>query len=210
MEVRKQKMNEKFFELPEEKQKRIINAGFHVFAENSYKKSPVSEIAEAAGISKSLLFFYFRNKKELYLFLWKKTEELVQSALAGASFDPDEDIFERMYESLTVKASLLSEYPDIFRFSLKAYYEQDPEVKDEIRRVVEPYTALETNRVMPSFDPKDFKDGLNLKLMYQDVYLASEGYLWRMSQKKNADLETVLKDLREMTDFWKKTYLKSE
>lgn len=208
MEVRKQKMNEKFFELPEEKQTRIINAGFHVFSENSYKKSPVSEIADAAGISKSLLFFYFRNKKELYLFLWKKTEELVKNALASASFDPDESIFERMYESLKVKASLLAEYPDIFRFSLKVYYEQDPEVKDEIRSVVEPYTAIDTNQAMPSFDPKDFKDGTDLKLMYQDVYLASEGYLWRMSQKKNADLETVLKDLREMTDFWKKTYLK--
>lgn len=30
----------------------------------------MSEIADAAGISKSLLFHYFRNKKELYLFLW--------------------------------------------------------------------------------------------------------------------------------------------
>ena len=63
-------MNEKFFALPEEKQHTIINAGFRVFAQNSYKKSPVREIAEAAGISKSLLFHYFHNKKELYLFLW--------------------------------------------------------------------------------------------------------------------------------------------
>ena len=32
----------------------------------------MSEIAEAAGISKSLLFHYFHNKKELYMFLWDK------------------------------------------------------------------------------------------------------------------------------------------
>ena len=62
-------MNEKFFHLPEEKQQRILNAGFRVFSQNSYKRSPMSEIAAEAGISKSLLFFYFRNKKELYLFL---------------------------------------------------------------------------------------------------------------------------------------------
>lgn len=64
-------MNEKFFALPKEKQQKIINAGFHVFSKNSYKKSPMSEIAQAAGISKSLLFHYFHNKKELYLFLWE-------------------------------------------------------------------------------------------------------------------------------------------
>lgn len=61
-------INEKFFELPIEKQERIINAGFKVFSQNSYKKSPVSEIADAAGISKSLLFHYFHNKKRIISF----------------------------------------------------------------------------------------------------------------------------------------------
>ena len=49
-------MNPKFFELSPEKQQRILNAGFRVFSENSYRKSPVREVAEAAGISKSRLF----------------------------------------------------------------------------------------------------------------------------------------------------------
>ena len=69
-------MNEKFFSLPEEKQQAIINAGFRVFSQNTYKKSPVSEVAKEAGISKSLLFYYFRNKKELYLFLWDKCAQV--------------------------------------------------------------------------------------------------------------------------------------
>ena len=45
-------MNERFFALPLEKQQAIINAGYGVFAGNSYKNSPMSEIAQAAGISK--------------------------------------------------------------------------------------------------------------------------------------------------------------
>ena len=56
-------MNEKFFSLPQEKQQSILNAGYRVFGRNSYKHSPMSEIADAAGISKSLLFHYFHNKK---------------------------------------------------------------------------------------------------------------------------------------------------
>ena len=48
-------INERFFSLPAEKQQAIINAGYRVFSQNSYKNSPMSEIAEAAGISKSLL-----------------------------------------------------------------------------------------------------------------------------------------------------------
>ena len=56
-------MNDKFYALSKEKQDKIINAGFRVFSKNSYKKSPMNEIAAEAGISKSLLFFYFKNKK---------------------------------------------------------------------------------------------------------------------------------------------------
>ncbi len=59
-------MNERFNNLPKEKQQAIINAGYREFSQNSYKNSPMSEIADAAGICKSLLFHYFRNKKELY------------------------------------------------------------------------------------------------------------------------------------------------
>ncbi len=88
-------MNEKFFALPKSKQEAIINAGFRVFSQNSYKKSPMSEIADAAGISKSLLFHYFYNKRELYLFLWDKCMEITTSSLKeNLSFHSD-DLFER-------------------------------------------------------------------------------------------------------------------
>lgn len=60
-------MNERFFSLPEEKQQAIINAGYRVFSQNSYKNSPMSEIADAAGISKSLLFHYFYNKHVFFV-----------------------------------------------------------------------------------------------------------------------------------------------
>ena len=74
-------MNERFYALPEEKQRRIINAGFRVFANNSYRKSPMSEIAGAAGISKALLFHYFKNKRELYLFLWDQGAQITMKYL---------------------------------------------------------------------------------------------------------------------------------
>ena len=44
-------MNPKFYALSQEKQQQILNAGFRVFSRNSYKKSPMSEIADAAGIN---------------------------------------------------------------------------------------------------------------------------------------------------------------
>ena len=36
----------------------------------------MSEIADAAGVSKSLLFHYFRSKQELYLLLWEYFKQI--------------------------------------------------------------------------------------------------------------------------------------
>lgn len=201
-------MNDKFFALPREKQDRIINAGFHVFSRNSYKKSPVQEIAVEAGISKSLLFFYFRNKKELYLYLWRRVEELVLETLDNSDIAGTKDIFDMMYRSLKIKVALIKDYPDIMNFSVKAYYEDDPDVRDDIRMRVNPYTNLTTNKRMPHLDPKDFKEGLDLGKMYREIYMASEGYLWQVSQQRNINADRVIRDYKEMVDFWRVLFLK--
>lgn len=201
-------MNDKFFALPREKQDRIINAGFHVFSRNSYKKSPVQEIAVEAGISKSLLFFYFRNKKELYLYLWRRVEELVLEIMDNSDIAGTKDIFDMMYRSLKIKVTLIKDYPDIMNFSVKAYYEDDPDVRDDIRKRVNPYTNLTTNKRMPHLDPKDFKEGLDLGKMYREIYMASEGYLWQVSQQRNINADKVIRDYKEMVDFWRVLFLK--
>lgn len=56
-------MNGKFFALPQERQEQIINAAYGVFSRNSYKNASMSRLADAGGVSKSLLFHYFLNKK---------------------------------------------------------------------------------------------------------------------------------------------------
>lgn len=201
-------MNEKFYALSEEKQNTIINAGFKVFAKNSYKKSPVNEIAIEAGISKSLLFFYFRNKKELYIFLLKKSEELTKRTLMESGVMNGTDIFDIMYRGLLAKASMMKKYPDMGNFSIKAYYEKDPEVVKDVQKIVAPYTKMETNMTLPPLDKSKFKEGLDLNMMYQDMYLASEGYLWRMQQTDKLDIDKMVADYKKIIDFWKSIYLK--
>ena len=52
-------MENKFLELPKEKQLRIINAGMEYFGQYGYKNAKTDDIATKAGISKGLLFYYF-------------------------------------------------------------------------------------------------------------------------------------------------------
>ena len=208
MKRKERTVNEKFYQLPEEKQLRILNAGFRVFSKSTYRKSPMNEIAAEAGISKSLLFFYFRNKKELYLFLMKKAEELTMKYLSESGCYEESDIFEMMYKGLLAKTEMMRKYPDMSLFALKAYYEEDEEVRDELQKIIAPYRKLSTNKSLPKLDPTLFKDGLDLNMMYQDMFLASEGYMYQMQNQGRIDVDRVLADYRKLIDFWKDLYLK--
>lgn len=203
-------MNEKFFALPKQKQQAIINAGYRVFSQNSYQKSPMREIAEEAGISKALLFHYFRNKKELYLFLWdvcaKTTIEYMQEY---GCYEPT-DLFEMMYRGLRAKAQIMRLYPSMGSFVVKAYYAGESEVSAEIHKSYEMYKRLKVDSVLASLDPAQFRPGIDPQMMYQQMYLACEGYLWQMTQRGQVDVEKMEQDFIEMLAFWKQIYMNEE
>ena len=203
-------MNEKFFSLPKEKQQAVLNAGYRVFSRNTYKKSPVSEIASEAGISKSLLFYYFQNKKELYLFLWETCMRITIKYLKKYGCGETEDFFEAMYRGLRAKIHLMEEYPDMGNFAVKVYYEKDPEISPEIQKTIVPFASLTSNTTVKKLDPEQFIPGLDLEMMYKDMFWASEGYLWEKSQNGSFDVNEVERDFLELIGFWKKLYLRKE
>ncbi|MEQ8156506.1 MAG: TetR/AcrR family transcriptional regulator [Clostridiaceae bacterium] len=57
-------MNSKFYNLPLDRQKQIINGALKVFSDSSYRQASTIDIAREAGISKGRLFYYFKNKIE--------------------------------------------------------------------------------------------------------------------------------------------------
>lgn len=97
-------MNKGFELLSEDRQNNIINAGFEVFSVNIYRKAPMIEIASAAKISKSLLFYHFKNKKELYLFLLDKAIEIANVTLENIDKVETENYFELLRHVLKEKS----------------------------------------------------------------------------------------------------------
>lgn len=203
-------MNEKFFSLPEEKQQAIINAGYRVFSQNTYKNSPMSEIANAAGISKSLLFHYFHNKKELYLFLWDKCAETTIKYLTENGCYGQTGLFESMERGMRAKMEIIRRYPDMANFTIKAFYETDPEICAAVQTSYHKYFNLKADKTRLNLDPSQFVAGLDIPMMYREMYRASEGYLWEMVQRGRVDMEQMERDFSRLMAFWKQVYLRKE
>lgn len=66
-----------FFQLPEEKRQRIINATYDEFIENEYDKVSIRGIAKRAEISVGSFYQYFDDKDELYIYLISAIERKI-------------------------------------------------------------------------------------------------------------------------------------
>lgn len=204
-------MNERFYTLPLDRQQRIINAGFRVFSQNSYRKSPMQEIADEAGISKSLLFHYFQNKKELYLFLWNKAADITCEHLSKNRCYESTDLFEMMERGMYAKIQIMCRYPDMAAFAMKAFYEKDSAIYEDIQRSYQQHFNKKASDALARLNPDDFIPGLDLEMMHRQIYLMSVGYLWEIAQRGDTlDAKTLEKDFSEMLSFWKNVYLRKE
>lgn len=203
-------MNEKFFNLPKEKQQAILNAGYRVFSQNSYKKSPMSEIAAEAGISKGLLFHYFRNKKELYLYLWDNCARVTIEAMEKFDCYGREDLFESMLRGVRAKVSIIRQCPYMALFTIRAFYEKDAEVCAAVQESYHKYFNFKADSTLLNLDPEQFIPGLDIRMMYQDMYWASEGYLWDVTQRGEVDMEEMEQVFYRMVEFWKSVYKRKE
>ncbi|MGN0478651.1 MAG: TetR/AcrR family transcriptional regulator [Hominenteromicrobium sp.] len=202
-------MNEKFFALPAEKQQRILNAAYRVFSQSSYKKSPVSEIAAEAGISKSLLFHYFRNKKDLYLYLWQHAADVTIRFMSESGCYEPTDLFEMMRLGMQAKLRIMTLHPDLAAFTIRAYYERDPEIEPEIQKSYLSALARKSAESLARVNPADFRPGLDLRMMYREMYWASEGYLWEKIRSGTLDINRLEADFTQLLDFWKSIYSRS-
>ena len=167
----------------------------------------MSEIADAAGISKSLLFHYFLNKKELYMFLWDNCAKTTVQYLTEYKCYEQKDLFEMMYRGMQAKMEIIRKYPDMARFVIKAYYEKDPSVCDDIRQSYQKYLNMKAKITLMKLEPEKFMPGLDLQMMYREMFWASEGYLWEKVQKGSLNMEQMEDDFRKLIEFWKSVYL---
>ena len=199
-------MNNKFFTLPIEKQRRIINAAYKVFSENSYKKAPMSEIAEEGNISKSLLFHYFTNKKDLYMYLWDNACEITTQAIREYKTLDTDDFFEMLRRTLLSKCSVMRDYPYMYAFSLRAYYETAPEIKDSIQENFNVASKESEMLVIEKIDKSKLRKDIDIKTMYTEILYAVDGYMLQKYRMNKIIPDEIERETGALIDFWEKVY----
>lgn len=201
---------EHFFNLPTEKQNLIIDAALKTFAIHGYKKTSISDIASAAGISKAMVFHYFGTKKELYLYLVNTCVESISNEVTEKFDDSITDLFDRILYTSKLKIALMKKQPYVPSFIQSAYFETDDEVKEEIRTIFSKDDGKTPGKQI-TFNGADFskfKDDIDPILVMNMINWISEGYMSKMTNAEEADFDELYRVFEECMQLFKRNFYK--
>lgn len=117
--------------IQEEKEELILEAALDVFSQNGFRGSTIDQIAEAAGMSKPNLLYYFRTKEAIHRQLIDRvlTTWLEPLRVFDADGDPESEI--RSY--IRRKLEMARDFPRESRLFANEILQGAPRIEDELK-----------------------------------------------------------------------------
>ncbi|MGC4376671.1 TetR/AcrR family transcriptional regulator [Fictibacillus sp. Mic-4] len=124
---RTEKENERIRQLAKEN---ILSAAMRQFIKQGYHATSISDIAKAAGISKGLLYNYFKGKEELLATMVKdRIGELIKVMEGAAALETPAEQLKYIVEGAIDN---VAQKPEVFRFYL--HLQTQPEADRELMK----------------------------------------------------------------------------
>ncbi|WP_112246579.1 TetR/AcrR family transcriptional regulator [Kribbella monticola] len=120
---------------PERRRPMILDAALEVFSERGYAGTTMQSVADAAGVTKPVVYDSFANRDELLLALLAREEQhLVTSIVAALPADPAVGTpEEHVLEGLTAFLRSVAKSPQSWRIVFGAQYGAAPVVSNRVR-----------------------------------------------------------------------------
>lgn len=204
-------MNPKFFNLPPERQDLIRNSAMLEFGENTFKKTSADSIAKRANISKGLLFHYFKDKRELYLYLFHYAiDQCMEAFLTSFRYFEERDFFLALEKGQKIKMDMVRRMPGLFRFVMRAYYEHDGVLSAKLREKMDDVLKTSTDTFLSRIDVHKFKPGVDPQAVIRLLMLTAEGMLAETGAYTAEEIEKLFAEYKKYADMLRAHLYKEE
>jgi len=200
---------ENFFKIRAEKQEHIINAAFAAFGRQGYKKASVADIADAAGIAKGMITYYFGSKKNLYLHLCEIGQKILMEKIEQHFNQNITDFFDKIRMGTEIKVAVIKECPSLLQFFVSMLAERDEDVVEDIKEIVDKNTMLGSQILMINTDFFKFREGIDPQIVGKFINWAGNGLMMDLQLLENADkFEEFAEEFYKLLDLMKIMFYK--
>lgn len=137
-----------FLNLSEMKQNEIIKNGLSEFATKPYNEANTDVITKACGISKGILFHYFKSKKNFYLYILEHCIKKVAQPIKAVMLT---SFYEAIFNSMDKKMEIFRKYPVEVQFINMAAKENNAQIKEEKNKILMCYMAQAQKDTLSTF-----------------------------------------------------------
>ncbi|WP_026884580.1 TetR/AcrR family transcriptional regulator [Clostridium akagii] len=160
---------ETFFNLDEQKQKKIINKTMKEFAEKGYKNGNIGTIAKNAGVSKGSMYQYFDDKKELCLYCVKLACDISFKYVDNKIKDCyDMSVFDYIYFGYKNAWTLFKDEREVYVFLQNISLDIKSDISEDVFNIIGKESQLYFKQIMEMIE-NNKKQGL----MRRDISTAN-------------------------------------
>lgn len=203
-------MYENFIKIDKEKQKRILDAGFEIFAKEGYEKASTLKITEKANISKGALFHYFGNKYNFYFYLYDIGVDIIMNDMNIEKIKLNTDFFSRIEDITSSKMQAMKEHLYVNSFFMKAYSEESETIKYQLKERMSEF-SIEQSILLENIDLTKFRKDIDIQLLSNFITNFVGNYLQTIFLKrKDVDIEQLVQEVYVYIDMLRDNFYKEE
>jgi AcrR family transcriptional regulator len=116
------------------RKEQLLDVAMHVFAERGFHLTSMNEVADAAGVTKPVLYQHFPSKRALYLELLRSVGARLLEEIEGAARGADNPR-EQVENGLRAYFSFVAEHPAAYRVMFGGGTRRDTEFAEEAAAV---------------------------------------------------------------------------
>lgn len=180
-----------------EKHNQIMSAAAALFSKQGYKKTTVDEIVDRASISKGLFYHYFKNKKELYLYLYNTYVDILSSTIRQKVDLAETDLFLRLKQLAYIRLKFFSECPNLWGFLYSAYYESHADIEPLIKEKNSALLKDAYSGSAANIDWSKLKRGMTSDKAIEIVTWLAEGFMRKLPENSNLLNEDIVNQFDE-------------
>lgn len=198
-------MHSSFDNLSDEKKKTILDACIHEFAEKGYEQASTNTIVKEAGISKGILFHYFKNKRGLFLYVVDYCFRTLIEEYDRYSLRKTGDIFQRLSEVSVIKLKLTHENPEKSKIIMEALGSSQEDIRSEIEKKYSQLSSEYMSAFFQEIDYSKFRKGINptksIEILMLFLKALGDKYLKDYQGKEQEMLENYDKLIEEYNEY---------
>jgi AcrR family transcriptional regulator len=174
-----------FLNQDDQRKDRILEAALIEFSDKGYKKASTNTIVREAGVSKGLLFHYYKSKKDLYILIYNYANKAIEEEVYSEVNFADSDVLNRLYQATSANIEAYGKHPLFIKFF-------------ELNALVEEKDIITATKLI-SLEKRN--------RIYEKLFSNIDYYLFKETINVDRSLDVVKWTIDRITDEWKAKHI---